>query len=62
MVIYEKGREIEEGRIIIEINYREIFRILMEGMKTVNQYIREGAVEVVKIKRLVDNTRIDVEF
>ena len=62
VVIHEKGRKIEDVRIIIGINYREIFKILIGKIRMVNQYTKEGIAEVVKIKRLLDNTKIEVEF
>ena len=35
-VINEKGREIEDGRIIIGIDCREIYKILIGEIKTAN--------------------------
>ena len=37
IVIYKKGREIEDGRIIIGIDYREIFKMLIGEIKIPNQ-------------------------
>ena len=51
-VIKEKAREIEEGRIIIGINYQEIYKMLIGETKIANQHMKEGIVEVVRIKRL----------
>ena len=49
--INEKDREIEDRRIIIGINYREIHKMIIEEIKMANQQIKEGVAEVVRIKR-----------
>ena len=62
VVLEKRGRNINNGRIVIGIDYRRAHRKIIESIKKSNEYAQESGAEIAKIKSLLEKIKFDVEI
>jgi hypothetical protein len=61
-VIEQKGRHIEEGRIVIGFDNRQAYRKIMSPIKRINVYAQESGSEIARIKELLTRIKFEVKI
>ena len=61
-VLKKRGRNMNDSKIVIGIDYRRAHRKTLESIRKSNEYAQESGAEIAKIKSLLEKIKFDVEI